>query len=187
MNSSLVHRLAKLFIWFARVYMIIYVKCFTINFFPFSSIHKHKFQVIPSSLSIDVLPFKWLKRKSMCHIILVQYHACSARKLHPFISMHEKLITLTCWFFRHTDAVSRPCEGSAHRLLGGGEWGRPCQFPSFVAAHPWGPGVPSAWGLQHDQSLLPPPQPHPSPLRLSHRSQVWQPKGLRQGELRDSF
>ena len=73
--------------------MKIYVKCF--YDFSFSSIHKHKLQVIPSSLSIDVLPFKWLKRKSMCHnIILVQCHACSAQKLHPFISMHEKLITI---------------------------------------------------------------------------------------------
>ena len=39
--------------------------------FCFSSIHKHKLQVIPSSLSIDVLPFKWPKRKSACQNIYV--------------------------------------------------------------------------------------------------------------------
>ena len=88
-------------------------------------------------------------------------------------------LTLPC---RYLDAVSRACESSTH-LDGRRERGRSCQFLSSVHSHPRGRRVPSSRSVQHDDSLLSPPQLHASPLRLPHLSQVRQPESLCQGKL----
>ena len=142
--------------------------CDLVTLVYFFSIHKHKFPVIPSSLNIDVLPFKWPKAKSVCH---------DMENFNQRLWMFEWPFNL----YRYTNVISHPCEGSAY-LSRRGEWWCPCQFPSSINTHPGGAGVPTSRGLQHNHSLLSPPQLHAPPLCLPHGTQVRQPEGLYKGE-----